>query len=128
MKRVIQIFCSFVLVVFLGIAVSVLMDLVVLQGPQLASHVFSPSIAKQCSKFKQGMSRSQALSEIDGIFPPQSEGLSGNYVSFVNTAGDSCVVEFDPVNNEVISAHVEPLKSSASPWNLTQRDQGPPEE
>lgn len=109
------IFSALTFVVF-----SLSFDAIVLGGPRIFASVLTPTAAKQCERLKIGMSRANALDEIDGYFPAPAEVARGNTITFSGRGG-SCVVEFDPSTQSVKASYVE-RDPDKQQWDLGEPD------
>jgi len=91
-----------ILVIGASLLASILLDLLVLDGPKIVDRISSPSLEHRCSALREGMSRSEALETIDGRFPAHFQILRENSIEIDQGQDGTCRVEIDSVTNKVI--------------------------
>lgn len=91
-----------ILVIGTSLLASILLDLLVLEGPRIIDRISSPSLEHRCSALREGMSKSEALETIDSRFPAHFQIFRENSIEIDQGLEGTCKVEIDSVTNKVI--------------------------
>jgi hypothetical protein len=125
MRKAARIVTRLILVIGASLLASILLDLLVLEGPRIIERISSPSLEHRCSALREGMSRSEALETIDGRFPAHFQTLRENSIEIDQGLEGTCKVEIDSVTNKVIKVS----RQAAEPgrYDLSGADSYPEE-